>query len=178
MKALTKKNIKNDRYSEESPKLAIGLAVSVVILVAAPLTMANMKIIDEGSRAADVSMFVSLTQRVGNNVSIVQKVLDKGVVKEIDLSDGVPLVSKGTTLITPPVSPTNVNEKGDAKEIALKLSGIYWSQHDPIATIDNDNYHVGEKVNGFLILEIRKTEVVFRSPSGEKVIKYFYDYLN
>ena len=66
----------------------------------------------------------------------------------------------------------------DPDELDLKLTAIYWNPHDPLVTINDENYRVGDKVNGFTILEIRKTEIVFRSPAGEKIVKYFYDYLN
>ncbi len=61
----------------------------------------------------------------------------------------------------------------------IQLSGIYWNPNDPNApAINGENYHVGEVVLRHRSVEIRKTEVVFEDPMGEKVVKYFYDYLD
>lgn len=62
-------------------------------------------------------------------------------------------------------------------ESELKLSAIYWNPSDPLVTINDENYRVGDIVNGYKILEIRKTEVLFINSQGEKSVKQFYDYL-
>ncbi len=165
-------------YREESPKTAVFATVAAVILIGTPLSMANKKIETEGARTADISRYSKLAQKIDDNVGIVKDVLDKGVVDEKILATGGIVASKGTTLITPRVMPTNVNESTDDPNVLnVNLSAIFWNQSDPIVTIDNENYHVGELIKGFKILEIRKTEVLFRSPTGDKVVKYFYDYL-
>lgn len=60
---------------------------------------------------------------------------------------------------------------------SVKLNAIYWNPKDPLVTIDDENYRTGDMVNSYRIIEIREAEVVFSSPQGEKVVKYFYDYL-
>lgn len=173
---ITEKSIEG--YREESPRMAVVVTVLAVVLIGAPLALANKKIDDEGARAADISKYSKLVQAVDNNVQMVQNVLEKGVVKESVLAAGT-LLSKGTTLITPHIVPTNLNESTrDPNDLDIKLSAIYWNPKDPLVTINGDNLHVGDRIKGFTILEIRKTEVVFRSPTGEKVVKYFYDYLD
>lgn len=166
-------------YREESPRLAILVTVVVVVLVGAPLALANKKIGDEGASAADISKYAQLANTIDENVAVVRRVLENGVVKEATLVAGGILAPKGTLLITPKVVPTNANESTqNPNSLNIKLTAIYWNPNDPLVTIDDDNYHVGDKIKGFTILEIRKTEVVFRSPGGEKVVKYFYDYLD
>jgi hypothetical protein len=59
--------------------------------------------------------------------------------------------------------------------LMLKLTGIYWNSTSPVVTINNEDYSVGDTVKGYTIVEIRTTEVVFRSPMGDKVVKSFYD---
>lgn len=164
-------------YFEESPRLAIIIAVLAVVAVGVPLGLLNKKISDAGSQAADVSTYTSLADSVGANVRVVRDMLDKGVVDMVALAA---VAAPKVTLITPDVNPTNMQEAAnqDPNKLNVKLSAIYWSPQDPLVTIDNENYRVGDKVKGFTILEIRKTEVVFRSPLGDKIIKYFYDYLD
>jgi hypothetical protein len=164
-------------YCEESPGLAIILAVIIVVMVGIPLGLLNKRIADEGSRNADISLYSSLAGNVAANVQIVRKVLEKGVV---DMAALAAAATPTVTLITPDVSPTNMQEAAgqDPTKLAIKLNAIYWNPSDPLVTIDNENYRTGDKVQGFTILEIRQTEVVFRSPLGDKVIKYFYDYLD
>jgi hypothetical protein len=168
---------KGTGYCEESPRLAIIITVIVILLVGVPLGLLNKKISDEGSRDADVSLYADLANKVGVNVRVVGEMLEKGVVDVVALAA---VAAPKVTLITPDINPTNMQEAAsqDPNKLNVTLSAIYWNPSDPLVTIDNENYRVGDKVKGFTILEIRKTEVVFRSPLGDKVVKYFYDYLN
>jgi hypothetical protein len=169
----------SEMYREESPKPAVVITVVIVALIAAPLALANKRIGDDGQQAADVSKYSLLARQLNANVTVVLDALKRGVVKESTLKDSGVLGQKGPTTIIPPVTPTNLNESsGNPNELEINLTAIYWNPRDPLVTIDNENYYVGDKVKGFTILEIRKTEVVFRSPAGEKIVKYFYDYLN
>jgi len=167
-----------ESYSEESPRLAIIIAIVVVVIVGVPLGLLNKKIADEGFRAADVSLYAGLADRVGGNVRVVREMLEKGVVDKVALAA---VAAPRVTLITPDINPTNLQEAADQdpNKLNIDLQAIYWSPkpQDSLATIDNENYRVGDKVKAFTIMEIRKTEVVFRSPLGDKVVKYFYDYL-
>lgn len=161
-------------YAEESSILAIIITLVVIALVGIPLGLYNKRIGDEGSRSADVSNYSALAIQVNGTVRVVRQLLKKGVVDEVLLAE------TKVTLITPGVVPTNLDEvaSDNAGKLNVKLSAIYWSSHDPLVTIDNENYRVGDKVKGFTITEIRKTEVVFRSPFGEKTVMYFYEYLD
>ncbi|MBW2514684.1 MAG: hypothetical protein JRE21_08970 [Deltaproteobacteria bacterium] len=164
-------------YCEESARLAIILAIILVVLAGIPLGLLNKKIADEGSREADVSLYSRLAGMVAGNVNIVRGMLEKGVV---DVAALAAAAAPRVTLITPDVSPTNLQEAAnqDQSKLDIKLNAIYWNPRDPLVTIDNENYRTGDSVKGFKILEIRETEVVFRSPLGDKVVKYFYDYLD
>ena len=169
----------SEMYREESPRPAFIIMIVAVVLVGAPLALANKRIGDDGQRAADVSRYAQLAQKLNANVTVVLNALKKGIVSENKLKDSSVPGSKGPTLVTPLITPTNAGESDqDPNQLDIKLRAIYWNPHDPLVTINDENYHVGDKVNGFTILEIRKTEVVFRSPAGEKIVKYFYDYLN
>lgn len=163
-------------YREESPRLTIIIAMVAVALVVIPLGLLNKKIADEGSLAADVSRYTGLADKVGGNVRVVREILEKGVVDVVALAA---VAAPRVSLITPDVNPTNMQEatSQDPNKLNVKLSAIYWNPQDPLVTIDNENYRTGDKIKGFTILEIRKTEVVFRSPLGDKIVKYFYDYL-
>ncbi len=166
-------------YREESSRPAVIIMIVIVALIAAPLALANKRIGDDGQRAADVSKYAKLAKQLNANVTVVLEALKRGVVKESALKETSVLGQSGPTTIIPPVTPTNLNESsGNPNELEIKLTAIYWNPRDPLVTIDGENYYVGDKVKGFTILEIRKTEVVFRSPAGEKIVKYFYDYLN
>ena len=178
-RTLIEEGLNTDLYHEESPRPAILIAVAAVVLVGAPLAFANKKIVDEGSRSADVSQYVQLAQQLDGNVKGVRQILEKGLVQEATILQAGVAASQGPTLITPMIMPTNSDEAAQNRSgFNVTLSAIYWSEHDPIVTIDGENYEVGDKVKAYTILEIRKTEVVFRSPAGEKVVKYFYDYLD
>ena len=162
-----------EKYREESPKLAIIIMIVSVVLIGAPLTMANKRIGDEGQRAADVSKYAQLAQQLNAKMALVLSNFKRGVVNEDRLRESDTIGSRGPTLITPHITPTNVSEDDDPNKLDIKLSAIYWNEKDPLVTIDNENYRVGDKVNGFTILEISKTSIIPRNPAGEIVTKNF-----
>jgi hypothetical protein len=162
-------------YREEPVKPAIYIMLVVVTLIAAPLGWLNQKIGTEGFKAADTVSYQNLISEVRRDVRTVERILNNELVDEkVLIGATVPVV----TLIIPDIGPTNAEESvGQNTNFEIELSGIYWSTRDPIATLDGENYHVGEMIKGHKITEIRKTEVVFESPMGEKIVIYFYEYL-
>lgn len=166
-------------YREESSRFAIVTMIVAATLVGTPLALANKKIEDNGSHAADVSKYALLAKKLDGTVVAVRDILKNGVVRDSVLSGGNILAAKGSKVITPPIAPTNLNESTlNPNNVDLDLSAIYWNEREPLATINDKNYKVGDKVKGtgFTILEIRETEVLFRSPTGEKVLKSIYEY--
>jgi hypothetical protein len=164
-------------YREESVKPAMVTALVAVMAIAFPLGWVIHKIGDAGGRAANISKYNDLASLVDGNVAVIRKVLANDVVDERELTGvaAAPVV----TLITPDITPTNMGEAAQNKnELNVKLKAIYWNPRDPLVTIGDENYRIGDKVEGFKIKEIRKTEVVFMSPMGDTVVKYFYDYLD
>ncbi len=163
-------------YREVSVKPAVYTMLIVVAAVAAPLGWLNQKIGAEGFEIADTSQYQNLVAVVGQDVDMVQRMLDNERIDERELRGTMAPV---VTLITPDIMPTNMAEAAnqEPEKFKIKLSGIYWSAHDPLATINGENCHVGDFIQGHRIVEIRKTEVVFEDPMGEKIVKYFYDYL-
>lgn len=73
----------------------------------------------------------------------------------------------------PPRSKNQSSEvEGEKQNIdSVQLNAIYWNPTNPLVTINDENYRVGNTVNGYKILEIREAEVVFRSPQGKVVVR-------
>jgi hypothetical protein len=165
-------------YREESVKPAVITMLVAVVVVALPLGWIINRIGDAGSRSADISKYKALAALVDGNVVAIRNILENEVVDEDALSGVV--AAPVVTLITPDIGPTNLDEaaQNTTKQLDVELKAIYWNPREPLVTLGNENYRVGEKVQGFTIMEIRKTEVVFRSPLGETVVKYFYEYLD
>ena len=163
-------------YRETPVKPAVYTMLVVIVVVAAPLGWLNQKIGAEGFRVADTTQYQNLVREVGRDVKSVERMLNSERVDKKNLKGTlVPTV----TLITPDIMPTNMEEAvADNGKFKVVLSGIYWSPTDPIATLNGENYHTGEVISGHRIVEIRKTEVVFEDPMGDKLVKYFYDYLD
>lgn len=163
-----------EAYREERVKPAVLVMVVVVVLVAVPLAWWNHKIGAEGSKIADTTQYHSLADLVGRDVKTVQRMLDN---ERVDVR-ALKGLKAAPALITPEVMPTNMAEAAvqTPKKFKPELSGIYWSTHDPMATINGETYRPGEVVQGHRIVEIRETEVVFEDPLGEKIVIYFYDY--
>ena len=167
----------HQEYREESVKPALVVMLIAVTLISLALLWTIRKIGEEGQRSADISRYNDLASIVEANVSSVRTILANDVVDEKLLASvAAPVVS----LITPDIAPTNFREAAnqDPMKLNVKLNAIYWSTRDPLATIDGESYRTGEIVKGHKIVEIRKTEVVFLSPMGETIVKYFYEYLD
>ena len=166
----------DNEYREERIKPAVLTMLIVVVIVTVPLGWLNKKIGDEGLRIADTTKYNEVIKVVDQDVKTVQKMLNNELVDEQQLMgvSTAPMV----TLITPDIMPTNMSEALNSKKSQIVLKGIYWSPTDPIVTIGEENYHIGEMVQGHRIIEIRKTEVVFEDPMGEEFVKYFYDYID
>ena len=164
-------------YREVSAKPSIYTMLIVVVVVATPLGWLNQKIGAEGFRIADTTRFQNLVAVVGEDVKTVQRMLDNELVDKKELTGAMAPVD---TLITPDIMPTNMGEaeQQEPSMFKIELNGIYWSVHDPIVTINDENYHTGEVIQGHTIIEIRRTEVVFEDPMGDRLVKYFYDYLD
>jgi hypothetical protein len=178
-KKSSKQDVLSEMYREESPRPAIIIMVVAVALVAAPLALANKRIGDDGQRAADVSKYALLAQKLNANVSVVLTAFKKGIVSESHLRESGVLGNRGATVIIPDRMPKKMGESDkDPGNDDLRLSAIYWIPGDPLVTINDENYREGDKVEGFTILKIGKTEVELRSPAGEKIVKKFYDYLD
>lgn len=169
--------IATSEYREEQVKPSIYTMLVVVAVVAAPLGWLNLKIGAEGSKIADTTRYREVVDVVNQDVNTVRLMLDNAHVDENALKGAL---APAVTLISPKIMPTNMDEATMQKSTTFKIemNGIYWSKHDPIVTINNENYHVGDMIQGHRILEIRKTEVLFEDPMGEKVMKYFYEYLD
>jgi len=85
--------------------------------------------------------------------------------------------------LEPHIAPKGEVTKANESEVLegkcdLQLQAIYWSPNGSMVTIDGENYHVGDKISGLTVQEIRKTEVVFLNPAGEKLVSFFYDYVD
>jgi len=149
-----------------------------VILVSSPLIWLIRQIEEEGFKKADTTRYSAMASAILNDVNIVRSLLNNEVVEESVLT-GI-TASPVVTLITPDVAPTNMEEavQQNNTKFNVTLKFISWTPHNPLVNIDGETYRVGDKVQGHTIKEIRKTEVVFLSPMGDTVIKYFYEYLD
>lgn len=166
-----------NEYREESAKPAIFTMLCIVVIIALPLVWMIRDIGDSGFKAADTTKYSALAESVADHVVAVRNMIENEMVDEhvvIGIASA-PMV----TLITPEIGPTNSGEAAgiDKGELNVVLKAIYWNPSTPIVTIGTENYKKGEMINGHTIKEIRKTEVLFLSPQGDTVIKYFYDYL-
>ena len=165
-------------YAEESVKPAILAMLVLLVLLAAPLGWFIHKIGSEGFRAADTTSYSTLVEKVDMHVGKIQRLLRQEAMDEVALKASIPPMVK---LITPDIMQTNLEETVNqgSPGLNVELTGIYWSPNplSSIVTLGGESYRVGERINGYKIVEIRKTEVVFKDPWGEPVVKYFYDYL-
>lgn len=158
-------------YHEVPVKPAVYTMLIVVALVAAPLGWLNLKIGAEGSKGADISRYSDLVAVVNRDVNTVQRILDHEQMDEKILKGSL---AKVPQWISPDDKDLPVNRNNSPKQnsgnLKIELSGIYWSPTDPIATIDDENYHVGDQIQNHKIIEIRKNAVVFEDPMGETIV--------
>lgn len=165
-------------YAEESAKPAIYAMLALLILVVVPFGYLIRQIGVEGAKNADTSRYTSIAGTVQEKIQNVKTVLQRVFTDDTLLAEtkAIPL---SVTLITPDIAPTNREEavQNKNRKFDINLKFISWTPHNPLVNIDGETYREGDTVKGHEIIEIRKTEVVFKSPTGEQVIKYFYEYL-
>jgi hypothetical protein len=160
-------------YREESAKLPLVIAVLAVLLVAAPFIATILRINDEGAQAAVVTKYNGLIEIVTSDLGAADSMLHEQDRVNAGRQGGV------VKLIVPEV--VLIDEKSlnpDADDpLNIELDAIYWSPANPIVGINGETYHVGEKVQGYEIIEIGKTSVRFKSKQGNIVVKDFYENL-
>ena len=164
-------------YREVQVKPAVYTMLVIEAAFSAPLGWLNIKVGAKGSEVADTSRYHDLLAVVDRDVKTVQRMLDNEHVDERSLKGSLAPV---VTLITPDnFTPTNMDDAANQNsgKLKIELNAIYWNPTDPIATINDENYHVGDMIQNHRIIEIRKTAVVFEDPMGEKIVINFYDYL-
>ena len=161
----------NVEYREESPKLPVVVLVATLVLVAAPLVWAILKIDAEGSKAADISKYTALIQTVGTDVGTVKAMLSSGSV-DLDAKE------RKVTLIVPELVLVDEAKPADSlSPLKINMKGIYWNPTNPLVDIDNETYYVGDEIQGYTIVKIDKTAVHFKGKDGKIVVKDFYENL-
>jgi hypothetical protein len=86
--------------------------------------------------------------------------------------------SQVVTLIVPEV--VIVEEKKNPEKISplkVNLDGIYWNAKNPLISIGDETYRVGDVIQGYEIVRINKTTVQFRAPDGSLIVKDMYENL-
>lgn len=166
------------QYEEESVKPVAVVLILLLGVITIPLGWFIYNDLEDGAQSTDISKYSTLAEELQVKTDAVRKMLSN---EAIDESMMTKVSSAATvTLITPDVEPGKDLDSAvqDTGVLDVKLKAIYWNPVDPLITVGDENYTIGEKINGFTIVEIRKTSVLFRSPLGDQVVKYFYDYLD
>jgi hypothetical protein len=166
----------SEEYREVPVKPSVYTMLAVVVIMAVPLSWLNLRIGKEGLKFADTSRYSELVAVVNHDMQTVRTMIVDARVDERSLKGSL---APTVTLITPDILPTNQDLAAarESSKLNIELNGIYWSPVDPIVTINNENYYEGDQIQGYRILDIQKTKVIFEDPMGETVIKDFYDYL-
>lgn len=165
-------------YREESGKLAAVTMLLLVCAIALPMGwMAHLNR-KQSNSSNEIKKYSIRAEALQSEIMTIQQmlkneVLDDELLIEVATAPGVALIATDDVQVNEKES-----DKNKPKKLNVELNAIYWNPESPLITIGKENYKVGEKIQGFTIVEIRKTEVVFQSPLGEEVVKYFYDYLD
>ena len=147
----------------------------LAVLVTAPLVWLNMKIEKEGAQSADVSNYDVIMKNIDRNARSVRKL------RNVEIQALAALKYSGdsgkTSLIVPNDGSTNSDDMAASRKLDIELSGIIWNPDAPLVIIEREIYKKGESVNGYEIIKVSRTEVIFRNSMGDTVVKQFYEYL-
>ncbi|MDF7799997.1 hypothetical protein P4C99_11025 [Pontiellaceae bacterium B1224] len=161
-------------YKEESVKIPVAITMVLLLLVCTPLVLWIIKINDEGSRATDISQYNALVSKVNNDVRTVDAILrnDAEELEAIRSAQRTQVV----TLIVPEV--VIIEERAGAakaKPLNISLDGIYWSPNNPLVSIGDETYRIGDVLQGYEIIGINKTTVQFQAADGTLIVKDMYE---
>ncbi|MDH3981998.1 MAG: hypothetical protein OES84_03760, partial [Kiritimatiellaceae bacterium] len=153
-------------YREESIKVPVVVTVVVVLLIVAPLIYWILQINAFGIRAADTTKYDALVQVVDSDVQTVDAMLrnDTAELEAILAARKTPVV----TLVVPEIVIVDEKTSDPNRTAPLKgeLEGIYWSAERPLVGIAGDIYRVGDKVQGYEVVQISKRSAQFRAEDG------------
>ncbi len=155
-------------YREESVGIPVLSTVLVLVLVAAPLFWTLVRINRDGVKSTDISRYEGLAQAATLTVQTVDAMLrnDEAELAAIRAGQSPDKV----TLIIPEIEIKEIAPHNKTK-LDVGLINIYWDVANPLVGIEGDTYGVGDKVQGYEIINILKTKVYFRGPDGKTVIK-------
>jgi hypothetical protein len=159
-------------YKEESVKIPVAIAVLLVILISVPMVLWILKINDEGTRSADVTSYETLIRKVNQDVRTVRAYMsnDAAELESIRNSQKNMVV----TLIVPEVVIIDEKKEQTIQPLKADLDGIYWSPSNPLVSINDETYRIGDIIQGYEIIKIDKTVVHFQASDGTIVLKDMY----
>jgi hypothetical protein len=176
MRSRTTLSIPGPAYKEESVKIPAAVTVALLILICAPLVLWIIRINAEGIQATNTAKYDALVSKVENDVRTVDALL-RNDAEELEAMRQAQQ-SQVVTLIVPEV--VIVEEKKNPEKISplkVNLDGIYWNAKNPLISIGDETYRVGDVIQGYEIVRINKTTVQFRAPDGSLVVKDMYENL-
>lgn len=164
-------------YKEESVRVPVIITIIILALIITPLVLWIMRIDDAGTRAANVSKFDSLIGSVQQDVRAVRAFLDNNT-DELEAMRNAQQ-EQVVTLIVPEVIIVDEQKEQRIDPLKVDLEGIYWSPNNPLVSINEETYRVGDIIQGYEIIQIGKMAVLFQSPDGTVIEKDMYgDLLN
>lgn len=158
-------------YKEESVKPAVAVMILLVCAISLPLGWLTYQARSAAVNAFDLDRYTVMADQLKSEIEEVRGLLQNDSFDIGPLNKVVPDPFVPATVLPDP-------DESIPKTLDVELKAIYWIRGAPLVTIGQKNYRVGEKIDGFTIVEIRKIEVDFESPAGERITKYFYESLN
>ncbi|MDF7808433.1 hypothetical protein P4E94_13345 [Pontiellaceae bacterium B12219] len=159
-------------YKEESIKIPAGVTVVLLVLICIPLLLWILRINEEGARATNTAKYDAMVAKVQNDAQTVDALLRNDAAE----LEAMRAAKEAVTLIVPEI--VIVEEKKEPEKIgALKVNidGIYWSPKNPLVSIGDETYRIGDVVQGYEIVRINKTTVHFQAPDGTLVVQDMYE---
>ncbi|MDF7824474.1 hypothetical protein P4B35_10660 [Pontiellaceae bacterium B12227] len=160
----------DENYREETIRLPAVLTLLLVALIAAPLVYWMVQINREGTRTSNVSQYTVLVDALDSNVKTVDAMLrndteELAAALEASRNDIVTMIVPEIIIIEDEPEPSAPKETFD-----VKLDGIYWSPSNPLVGLSGETYRVGDRVQGYEIIQIGKSKVRLHGPDDEIVI--------
>lgn len=158
-------------YREQSIHFPIAVMVVALLLVCAPSLFWIHRVNVQGNSENSVVHYHALLDLVATDILAVDALMrdDASALAALDATRKAPVVR----LIVPDVvivEEKKVPEK-EVSPLRSVLEAIYWNKTNPLATLDGETYRVGDSLQGYEIVAINKSTVLFKGGDGKVVVK-------
>jgi hypothetical protein len=139
---------------------------AAVLLLAGLIVSQQLQKQSAAKRARFTEQYTLAMQQLNAKIDSVRKKMKRN---EVLLPDLTSEAAKPEPLLVPLAEAVPEPLPGPPavkKEPVFKLQGISWNQDSPLVLIDDRVYKTGDRINGFVVVQILQQEIILKDANG------------